>query len=60
MENAPTMNKFLLRRLGVADDPAGFKPTLQSCLEAVLSQSDAIATDILLGLKALLAPAKVK
>jgi hypothetical protein len=54
------MNKFMLRRLGVADDPAGFKPTLQNCLEAVLSHSDSVAADILSGLKALLTPAKVK
>lgn len=54
------MNKFLLRRLGVADDPVGLKPTLQGCLETVLSQSDAIAADILAGLKALLEPTKVK
>ena len=54
------MNKFLLRRLGVADDPVGVKPTLQNCLETVLAQSDAIATEILSGLKALLTPTKVK
>lgn len=54
------MNKFLLRRLGVADDPAGFKPTLHNSLEAALAQSDALAEDILEGLKGLLSPAKVK
>jgi hypothetical protein len=54
------MNKFLLRRLGVADDPGGYKPTLHDCLEAVLSQSDALVDDMLAGLQALLAPVKGK
>ncbi len=54
------MNKFLLRRLGVADDPAGFKPTLHNSLEAALAQSEPLAEDILEGLKGLLTPAKVK
>ena len=54
------MNKFLLRRLGVADDPSGLKPTLHNSLEAVLAQSDSLADDILEGLKGLLNPTKVK
>ncbi|MBC7917701.1 MAG: DUF1631 family protein [Rhodoferax sp.] len=54
------MNKFLLRRLGVADDPAGLKPTLHNSLEAALAQSDSLAEDILEGLKGLLTPSKVK
>ncbi|APW42100.1 DUF1631 family protein [Rhodoferax saidenbachensis] len=54
------MNKFLLRRLGVADDPGGFKPSLHDCLEAVLTQSDALVEDMLAGLQASLAPARGK
>jgi len=54
------MNKFLLRRLGVADDPGGHKPSLQDCLEAVLSQGDALADDVLTGLQASLGPVKGK
>jgi hypothetical protein len=50
-ENVVTMNKFLLRRLGVADDPGSYRPTLQDCIEAVLSQSDALVADVLGGLQ---------
>lgn len=52
------MNKFLLRRLGVADDPGGYKPTLQDCIEAVLSQSDALVGDIVGGLQSPVASVK--
>lgn len=52
------MQKFLLRRLGVAHDPGGVKPTLQGCLEAVLEQSDALVDDVLDGLKLGLEPVK--
>jgi hypothetical protein len=44
------MSKFLLRRLGVADDPASYRPTLQSCIEAVLEQSNVLMDDVLAGL----------
>lgn len=54
------MTKFLLRRLGVADDPGSFKPTLQGCIEAVLEQSDTLMTAVLDGLKASLEPPKSK
>ena len=60
VENGATMNKFLIRRMGVADDPAGLKPSLQSALEAVLAQSELLAEDILQGLQGLLTPSKVK
>jgi len=30
------MQKFMLRRFGVAHDPGAFTPTLTGCLEAVL------------------------
>ena len=52
------MHKFRLRRLGVADDPGHFRPTLQGCLEAVVEQSDAIVDDVLEGLRAALVPGK--
>ena len=59
-QNASTMSKFLLRRLGVADDPGSYRPGLQGCLEAVLEQSDTLMDDVLAGLKASLSPAKSK
>ena len=54
------MHKFMLRRLGVADDPSSFRPTLQGCLEAVLEQSSTLMDDVLEGLKASLVPVKSK
>lgn len=50
------MSRFLLRRLGVADDPGAFKPNLQSCIEAVLEQSNLLMDDVLAGLKLALVP----
>ncbi len=52
------MSTFKLRRLGLADNPGHFKPSLQSCLEAVLEQSDTLIDEVLAGLKATLAPGK--
>ena len=52
------MSKFLLRRLGVADDPSQNKPTLQGCLEAVLEQSDLLMQEVLGGLVSALVPVK--
>jgi hypothetical protein len=49
--------KFMLRRLGVADDPVGARPTLQMWLAAVLDQSDNLVDDVLAGLQASMAPA---
>lgn len=54
------MNKFLLRRIGVAHDPSGFKPTLQDCIEAVLAQSDALVGDVLAGLQTPVTPIRGK
>lgn len=54
------MTKFMLRRLGVADDPGSLKPTLQGCIEAVLEQSDTLMEAVLSGLKASLEPPKGK
>ena len=54
------MKKFMLRRLGVAHEGTTERPTLQSCLEAVLGQSDALVDDMLVGLQASVGPAKPK
>lgn len=45
------MKKYLMRRLGVSDDPAGWRPTLQDCIEAVLAQADDLIADVLAGLE---------
>lgn len=44
------MKKFLMRRLGVSDDPTTERPTLHDCIEAVLEQSGALIDDVLKGL----------
>lgn len=49
------MKKYLLRRLGVAHDSGDAKPSLSSCLEAVLEQSDVLLDDVLDGLQSMLA-----
>jgi hypothetical protein len=54
------MKKFMLRRLGVSHDPGSFKPSLQDCIEAVLEQSDALAKDVLAGLKASISSVRSK
>jgi hypothetical protein len=54
------MTKFLLRRLGVADDPGAFRPSLQICLDAVMEQSDLLMAEVLSGLQASLIAAKGK
>lgn len=54
------MKKFMLRRLGVAHEPGGLKPSLQDCIEAVLEQSDALVDDVLAGLKASLTQTRSK
>ena len=54
------MKKFLLRRLGVSHEPGSQKPSLQDCIEAVLEQSDALADDVLSGLKASLSQTRSK
>lgn len=45
------MKKYLLRRLGVAQDPGATKPSLQASIEAVLEQGDAVVDDIIAGLQ---------
>ncbi len=52
------MKKFMIRRLGVAHEGTTDIPTLQTCLEAVLGQSDALVDDMLAGLQSSLAPGK--
>lgn len=54
------MKKFTLRRLGVAHEGSTETPTLQTCLEAVLGQSDALVDDMLEALKASLIAGKTK
>ena len=54
------MKKFTLRRLGVAHEGSTETPTLQSCLEAVLGQSDALVDDMLASLQASLLTGKTK
>lgn len=44
------MKKFLMRRLGVSDDPTAEKPSLHDCIEAVLEQSGALIDDVIKGL----------
>ncbi len=46
------MKKFLLRRIGVADDRSSARPTLHDCLEVVLLQADTLMGDVLEGLAA--------
>jgi hypothetical protein len=54
------MKKFTLRRLGVAHEGATEIITLQTCLEAVLGQSDALVEDMLASLKTSLISARTK
>lgn len=44
------MKKFLMRRLGVSDDPTAEKPSLHDCIEAVLEQSGPLIDDVVQGL----------
>ncbi|MBP9684082.1 MAG: DUF1631 family protein [Rhodoferax sp.] len=54
------MKKFMLRRVGVSDDPSHGRPSLQDCLEAVLLQADTLVTDVLDGLAVSVAKTKGK
>lgn len=54
------MKKFLMRRLGVAEESSGLKPTLPDCIEAVLEQSGTLVDDVLKGMELALAQAKTK
>ena len=44
------MKKFLLRRIGVADDRSNASPSLHDCIEVVLEQADTLMGDVLVGL----------
>lgn len=46
------MKKFLLRRIGVADDRSSTRPSLHDCIEVVLQQADTLMDDVLEGLAA--------
>jgi hypothetical protein len=54
------MKKFMLRRMGVSDDPSRGRPSLQDCLEAVLLQADTLVNDVLDGLAVSVAKTKGK
>lgn len=54
------MKKFLLRRIGMADDWSGARPSLHDCMEIVLLQSDILMADVLDGLAASASKAKGK
>ena len=45
------MKKYRLRRIGVASNAAAASPSLSDCIELVLGQVDALATDVLDALK---------
>lgn len=46
------LKKYALRRLGVAQDHGGHRPTVQVCLETILEQSDTLMDDVMAGLQA--------
>ena len=46
------MNKYLLRRIGVASNADATRPSLSDCIELVLEQSDTLVGDVLDALKA--------
>jgi hypothetical protein len=54
------MSKFSMQWMGMADDPTRVRPTLQGCIEAVLSHADALMDNILEGLALSLTQAKGK
>lgn len=45
------LKKYALRRLGVAQDHGGLRPTVQVCLETILEQSDTLMDDVMTGLQ---------
>jgi hypothetical protein len=54
------MRKFMLRRLGVADDPGHLQPSLQACLEVVLEQGPQLVEQVLAGLSQAIQPIQGK
>jgi hypothetical protein len=53
-------NKFSMQWMGMADDPTKVRPTLQSCIEAVLRHAETLMGNILDGLTLSLTQAKGK
>ena len=54
------MNKYRLRRIGVASNASATSPSLSDCIELLLGQVDALAADVLTALKTFVAlPAAV-
>ncbi len=53
------MTKYRLRRIGVANNAPPTRPTLADCIELMLSQSGALADDVLEALGRLVAPSAV-
>jgi hypothetical protein len=53
------MNAPMMLRIGVTNDMSSLRPTLQDCLETVLSVSDAMVDDLLGGLSAGVASTEV-
>ena len=54
------MNKYLPRRIGVADDRSSVAPTLHDCVEVVLQQANSLMGEVLEGLSAASARTKGK
>ncbi len=54
------MKKFMLRRVGIHNEPGSQKPSLQECLDIVLGQSDTLMEEVLMGLQVSLSPMKNK
>lgn len=54
------MKKFLLRRIGVADEQSSAPPSLHDCIEVVLLQANTLMDDVLEGLSATTAKTKGK
>ncbi|WP_296447762.1 DUF1631 family protein [Rhodoferax sp. UBA5149] len=54
------MKKFLLRRIGMADDRSSARPTLHDCIEVVLLQADTLMGAVLAGLAASTTPTNTK
>ena len=44
------MKKFLLGRIGVANEQSSARPTMHDCIEAVIPQADTLMRDVLNGL----------
>ncbi len=49
------MNKYVLRRIGVASNASATRPSLSDCIELVLGQVHALASDVMVAIKALVA-----